>query len=321
MKLILIILTLSITSCSSKWTNEKNTLLLKDAKENFEILNTNQIDQTKYSARIALGKKLYFEKKLSANGTLSCNSCHNLENYGVDNEPTSPGFNGTRGGRNSPTVYNSAIHLAQFWDGRAKDVEEQALGPLLNPIEHGLKNKQQTMNILKTAGYVPLFKNAFKGYKYPFTFKNIGRAIGAYEKTLMTPSRFDEFLSGDFSALTSLEKRGLSKFIEVGCVNCHNGMGIGGETYQKLGLEVPYPTKDKGRYEVTKDEDDLHVFKVPSLRNVTKTHPYFHDGHIKNLTSAIKIMGKHQLNVKLSNRDVSDIKTFLHSLTAKELKF
>ena len=275
----------------------------------------------KFSDRIELGKKLYFEKKLSANGTLSCNSCHNLDNYGVDNEPTSPGFDGTRGGRNSPTVYNSAIHLAQFWDGRAKDVEEQALGPLLNPIEHGLKDKKQTMKILADAGYKPLFKKAFKGYKYPFTFKNIGKAIGAFEKTLMTPTRFDDFLAGDTSILSSSEKRGLSKFIEVGCVNCHNGMGIGGETYQKLGLEVPYPTQDKGRFDVTKDEDDMHVFKVPSLRNVVKTYPYFHDGHVKSLTQAIKIMGKHQLNAKLSNREISDIKSFLGSLTAKELKY
>jgi len=314
-------LTLLLVSCSSKWSAEQNKALLNEAKDNFEELNTNQINQVKFSDRIELGKKLYFEKKLSANGTLSCNSCHNLDNYGVDNEPTSPGFDGTRGGRNSPTVYNSAIHLAQFWDGRAKDVEEQALGPLLNPIEHGLKDKKQTMKILADAGYKPLFKKAFKGYKYPFTFKNIGKAIGAFEKTLMTPTRFDDFLAGDTSILSSSEKRGLSKFIEVGCVNCHNGMGIGGETYQKLGLEVPYPTQDKGRFDVTKDEDDMHVFKVPSLRNVVKTYPYFHDGHVKSLTQAIKIMGKHQLNAKLSNREISDIKSFLGSLTAKELKY
>jgi len=313
--------TLLLVSCSSKWSAEQNKALLNEAKDNFEELNTNQINQVKFSDRIELGKKLYFEKKLSANGTLSCNSCHNLDNYGVDNEPTSPGFDGTRGGRNSPTVYNSAIHLAQFWDGRAKDVEEQALGPLLNPIEHGLKDKKQTMKILADAGYKPLFKKAFKGYKYPFTFKNIGKAIGAFEKTLMTPTRFDDFLAGDTSILSSSEKRGLSKFIEVGCVNCHNGMGIGGETYQKLGLEVPYPTQDKGRFDVTKDEDDMHVFKVPSLRNVVKTYPYFHDGHVKSLTQAIKIMGKHQLNAKLSNREISDIKSFLGSLTAKELKY
>ena len=320
-KILSIFIALIFCACSSNWSSEKNQALLQDAKENFEALQTNQINTTKYQSRIDLGKKLYFEKKLSANGTLSCNSCHNLENYGVDNEKTSPGFDGTRGGRNSPTVYNSAIHLAQFWDGRAKDVEEQALGPLLNPIEHGLKSQKQTMKILKDAGYLPLFKKAFKGYKFPFTFKNIGRAIGAYEKTLMTPSRFDDFLNGDITALSSSEKRGLSKFIEVGCVNCHNGMGIGGETYQKLGLEVPYPTNDKGRYEITKDKDDMFVFKVPSLRNVAKTYPYFHDGHINNLNSAITIMGKHQLNVKLSNREVNDIKTFLGSLTAKELKF
>ena len=321
MKFIVFACLCLLISCSSQWSKEKNEALLEEAKDNFESLQTNQINKSKYQARIELGKKLYFEKKLSANGTLSCNSCHSLDNYGVDNEPTSPGFDGTRGGRNSPTVYNSSIHLAQFWDGRAKDVEEQALGPLLNPIEHGLKSQKEAMQILRNAGYLPLFKKAFKGYKYPFTFKNIGRAIGAYEKTLMTPSRFDDFLNGDVTALSSLEKRGLSKFIETGCVKCHNGMGIGGDSYQKLGLEVPYKTKDKGRFEVTKDEDDLYVFKVPSLRNVVKTYPYFHDGHITNISKAIKVMGKHQLNVDLSNRDIKDIRAFLGSLTAKELKF
>lgn len=321
MKIIYILFIILLCSCSSQWNEEKNKALLADAKDNFEVLNVNQINKQKHLDRIELGQMLYNEKKLSANGTLSCNSCHNLANFGVDNEPTSPGFDGTRGGRNSPTVYNASIHIAQFWDGRANDVEEQALGPLLNPIEHGLKDQKHAMQILADAGYKPLFEKAFKGYKFPFSFKNIGKAIGAFEKTLMTPSRFDDFLSGDITALSDSEKRGLSKFIQVGCVNCHNGMGIGGGTYQKLGLEVPYPTNDKGRFEVTKDVDDMHVFKVPSLRNVAKTFPYFHDGHVKNLTEAITIMGKHQLNVKLTNRDVADIKSFLGSLTAKEIKF
>ena len=137
----------------------------------------------------------------------------------------------------------------------------------------------------------------------------------------MTPSRFDDFLNGDMNVLTTNEKRGLTKFIEVGCVDCHNGMGIGGETYQKLGAEIPYPTKDKGRFDFTKDNDDLHVFKVPSLRNVVQTYPYFHDGHIKNLSKAIKVMGKHQLGVNLSRRDINDIKYFLQSLTAKKLYY
>lgn len=319
MRINILIILFFFISCSSKWTNEQNSKLLVSAKENFEVLNTNQIDQVKYADRIELGKKLYFENKLSANGTISCNSCHNLETFGVDNQKTSPGFDGTRGGRNSPTVYNASIHLAQFWDGRAENVEAQALGPLLNPIEHGLKNQKQTMEILEKAGYRPLFEKAFKGFKYPFTFKNIGRAIGAFEKTLMTPSRFDDFLAGDVSALSSTEKKGLNKFIEVGCVTCHNGMGIGGGLYQKFGLEVPYPTEDKGRFEITKDADDMFVFKVPSLRNVVKTSPYFHDGHISQLEKAIKIMGKHQLNVDLSTSEINDIKTFLGSLTAKKL--
>ena len=308
---------LFLFACAHQWTKEADQSLLTEAQDNFEPLPESLIDHDKYRELISLGKDLYFEKKLSINGTISCNSCHNLSNFGVDNEPTSPGHDGTRGGRNSPTVLNAAIHIAQFWDGRAEDVEAQALGPLLNPIEHGLKSEKQAMDILRKAGYVTKFKKAFKRKRNSFTFKNIGVAIGAFEKTLLTPSRFDEYLKGDTTQLTSYEKLGLKKFIEVGCTTCHSGAGVGGEMYQKLGLEIPYPTKDKGRFDVTKDEDDLHVFKVPSLRNVTKTAPYFHDGHLKSLDQVIPIMAKHQLNVKLSKNEIRQIKAFLGSLTGQ----
>ena len=320
MKSNVLLLTFSLIffSCSSSWDKSKDAQLLAEAKDNFRPLPNSLIDKEKYKNLIHLGQKLYFEKKLSANGTISCNSCHNLETFGVDNLPTSPGHDGTFGGRNSPTTLNAAIHIAQFWDGRAKDVEEQALGPLLNPIEHGLKNKKQAMEILKEAGYRPLFKKAFPNVKNYFIFKNIGVAIGAFEKTLITPSKFDDFLNGNLTALNNDEKNGLDTFIQIGCTSCHEGQGIGGGMYQKLGLVNEYPVKDKGRYEVTKDEDDLYVFKVPSLRNIVHTGPYLHDGQIKSLDKMIKIMGKHQLDEELSNKQVYFIKAFLGSLSSKK---
>ena len=314
----LALLVFSFYSCSSSWDKSKDAQLLSEAQDNFEPLPEKLIDSKKHTELISLGKKLYFENKLSASGTISCNSCHNLDSFGVDNLPTSPGHSGIFGGRNSPTTLNAAIHLAQFWDGRAKDVEEQALGPLLNPIEHGLKSKKQALKILKDSGYKPLFKKAFPGNKNYFNFKNIGVAIGAFEKTLLTPSRFDEFLNGNLAALSNDEKLGLNTFIEVGCTSCHEGQGVGGGMYQKLGLVEDYPTKDKGRYEVTKDEDDLYVFKVPSLRNVVHTGPYLHDGHVSSLDKMIKIMGKHQLGEDLTNKQVFYIKAFLGSLSAKK---
>lgn len=320
-KLFLFTLVLSFVSCSSSWDSTQDQALLEKAKDNFSPIPKTLINEEKNAELISLGKKLYFEKKLSANGTISCNSCHNLDTFGVDNLPTSPGHDGTFGGRNSPTTLNSAIHLAQFWDGRAKDVEEQALGPLLNPIEHGLKSKKHAMKILLQANYKPLFKKAFPKRKNYFSFSNIGVAIGAFEKTLMTPSRFDDFLKGDVTALSASEKHGLNKFIEVGCVSCHEGQGIGGGMYQQLGLVEPYPTKDKGRYEITKDEDDMFVFKVPSLRNIQHTAPYFHDGSLKTLDETINIMAKHQLGEKLTSNDIRNIKSFLHSLSAKFTNF
>lgn len=292
--------------------------LIKEVSQELKPLPKQLIDAKKNKDLIHLGKKLYFEKKLSINNKISCNSCHALDNFGVDNEPTSPGHDGTRGGRNSPTVYNAALHIAQFWDGRAKNVEEQALGPILNPIEHGLTSEKQALKKIDTPQYRKLFEKAFKNKK-SFSYKNIGVAIGAFEKTLLTPSRFDDYLNGKHRALSNDEKKGLKRFYEIGCTSCHNGSAIGGQSFEKLGAAEPYKTKDLGRYEVTKDKDDKHVFKVPGLRNITKTGPYFHDGSIKTLDKAIKIMAKHQLGEKISDQDVKYIKKFLGSLEAKKL--
>jgi len=292
---------------------DKNTL-----KQFFEPLPASIIDERKNGALIALGKKLYLDPRLSINDQISCNSCHRLDNFGVDSQPTSPGHEGKRGGRNSPTTMNAALHIAQFWDGRAKDVEEQAMGPILNPIEMGMPSEAAVVSKLKKIDeYKSLFAEVFKDEKDPIQYKNIGKAIGAFERTLLTSSRFDDFLKGDQNALNESEKRGLTKFVHMGCATCHNGVVIGGNSYKKIGVVEPYETKDMGRFEITGIETDKHVFKVPSLRNITKTGPYFHDGSVETLDEAIRLMAKHQLGRQVGPGFVDDVKAFLGSLTDK----
>ncbi len=287
--------------------------------QSFEPLPASIIDETKNAALIALGKKLYLDPRLSINDKISCNSCHQLDNFGVDNQPTSPGYDGRRGGRNSPTTFNAALHIAQFWDGRARDVEEQALGPILNPIEMGMPNEEAVVSKLKKINeYQAMFAEAFKDEKDPIQYKNIGKAIGAFERTLITPSRFDDFLNGDENALSAAEKRGLKKFVRMGCSNCHNGIVIGGNSYKKIGMFEPYETDDLGRYEITGLESDKKVFKVPSLRNVAKTAPYFHDGSVATLDEAIGRMAKYQLGRHVGPGFIEDVKAFLGSLTSKQ---
>lgn len=287
--------------------------------QSFEPLPASIIDKTKNTALIALGKKLYLDPRLSVNDKISCNSCHQLNNFGVDNQPTSPGHDGRRGNRNSPTTFNAALHMAQFWDGRARDVEEQALGPILNPIEMGMPSEEAVVSKLKNIGeYQVMFAEAFKDEEDPIQYRNIGKAIGAFERTLIIPSRFDDFLKGDESALSAAEKRGLKKFVRMGCSNCHNGVVIGGNSYKKLGLFEPYETDDLGRYEVTGLETDKRVFKVPGLRNVTKTAPYFHDGSVATLDEAIRKMAKYQLGRDVGPGFINDVKAFLGSLASKQ---
>ena len=198
-------------------------------------------------ARIDLGRMLYFDERLSKNHDVSCNSCHGLTTFGVDNQPTSPGHRGQRGDRNSPTVYNAALHLSQFWDGRAATLEEQAKGPILNPIEMAMPDQQTVMRtVLSIPGYRDAFIAAFPGEKRPITYDNLATAIGAFERRLMTPGRFDDFLAGDLHALNGREVEGLKQFVTNGCITCHTGPAIGGALYRKLGLVKPYPTEDVG---------------------------------------------------------------------------
>jgi cytochrome c peroxidase len=208
-------------------------------------------------AKIELGRILYFDPRLSKNQEVSCNSCHDLANAGVDGEATSPGHRGQRGDRNSPTVYNAALHVAQFWDGRAADVEEQAKGPVLNPVEMAMASEADVVSVLASIpGYAPLFAAAFPGELDPITFDNMARAIGAFERRLITSDRLDAFLSGQDSALDADELAGLEEFLDAGCVTCHMGPTIGGTLYRKLGLVSPFQTDDPGRLNVTKDEAD-----------------------------------------------------------------
>lgn len=270
--------------------------------------------------QIALGKQLYFENRISKGQAISCNTCHGLDTYGVDNKPTSPGHKGQLGARNSPTVYNAALHVAQFWDGRAKDVEAQALGPILNPVEMSMASDKAVLEVLKSMPeYEAAFKKAFPADKEPISYTNVGKAIGAFERTLVTPSRWDKYLGGDDSALTDEEKAGLAKFLDVGCNTCHAGAAVGGRDFKKLGQAKAWPTelKDNGRFDVTKDEADRFFFKVPSLRNVDKTAPYFHDGSVKTLDEAVTLMARHQLGKELAADDVKNIVAFLKSLTGE----
>lgn len=269
--------------------------------------------------RIELGRMLYFENRLSKNHDVSCNTCHALDAYGVDNKPTSPGHKGALGARNSPTVYNAALHSVQFWDGRAADVEEQATGPIMNPVEMAMPDEARVVATLESMPeYVAAFEKAFPGQKPAITLTNVGIAIGAFERKLVTPSRWDAFLNGDQSALSEAEKEGFVAFASNGCVTCHAGPAVGGQMLQKVGLVKPWPNdKDPGRFEVTANEADRMIFKAPSLRNIAKTGPYFHDGATATLDEAILLMGRHQLGREIPEADRKKIETFLSALTGE----
>lgn len=266
-----------------------------------------------------LGRMLYYETRISKNHDISCNSCHNLATFGVDNEPTSPGHKGVRGGRNSPTTLNSAGHFAQFWDGREPDVEAQAKGPVLNPVEMAMPNPEFVVATLQTIpGYVDAFAKAFPEDKDALNYDRFGDAVGAFERKLMTPSRWDKFLGGDHAALSEEELKGFNTFMANGCQACHNGELLGGNSYQKLGAVKPWPNQnDHGRMDVTKNQADDMFFKAPSLRNIAKTGPYYHDGSVAELDEAVRLMAEHQLGKKLSDEDTKSIVAFLNSLTGE----
>ncbi|MCA8880203.1 MAG: cytochrome-c peroxidase [Rhodobacteraceae bacterium] len=274
-------------------------------------------------AEIELGKMLFFEPRLSEAHNISCNTCHNLGTGGTDLSSVSLGHRWQKGGRNSPTVLNSSFNTAQFWDGRAADLVEQAGGPMVNPVEMG-STREHVVEMLKAIpGYKNYFAAAFPGDD-PITMENVTTAIAAFEDTLITPnSPFDRFLEGDDGAMTEAQLTGLRVFIDAGCVACHNGRNLGGNSYQPFGVvEHPdwavMPPEDKGRFQVTRSADDEYVFKVPTLRNIVLTPPYFHSGAVWDLGQAVSIMGNVQLGEALDDSQVAAITEFLASLTGEQ---
>jgi cytochrome c peroxidase len=269
-------------------------------------------------ALTALGKVLFYESRLSVNRLQSCNSCHDLTGFGMDAIPVSKGHDGLPVKRNAPTVYNAALHIAQFWDGRSPSVEEQAKAPILSSGEMGMLDPEQVERTLKSIpGYQPLFAAAFPGDPNPITFDHVAQAVGAFERRLITPARFDRFLAGDYSQLNEQEQRGFATFAELGCPNCHVGTTVGGLQFKKLGEKEPYPLEDVGRYAISNLESDRYVFKVPSLRNVAKTAPYLHDGSIQTLEEMIALMARYQLGRTVTPEQIADIVAFLHTLTGE----
>ena len=267
---------------------------------------------------LALGKKLFNSALLSKDNTISCASCHKMEHGGADNLQLSVGIDGNIGTRNSPSVLNSVFNFRQFWDGRSHDLSAQMSEPIHNPVEMG----SSWAEIITKLENDNLFSNDFyqlspKG----ITRANIIRAITIYEESLITPNApIDLYLKGNLDALTSQQKIGYKKFVSFGCVSCHQGLNIGGNLYQKIGRVDSIPSHlalDLGRYEFTLNENDKNVFKVPSLRNVALTAPYFHDGSVPDLETAIMIMAQGQLGMSLSEEDIQDIKSLLQAFTGE----
>lgn len=284
-------------------------------------------------AKIELGKILFFEPRISQPGTISCNTCHNVMAGGDDGRATSIGMGAQRGKRSAPTVWNSAFLTVQFWDGRAPSLEEQAKGPITNPIEMGMKTHDVALErINQIPGYTALFKKAFPNDKNAVTIENAVKAIASYERTLITAnSRFDKFIKGNKKALNAQEQKGMKLVEEVGCTACHYGANFAGPIapdteghYQKFPqnpnaeIEKKYNfIKDLGRYEVTKKDEDKNMYRVPTWRNIALTAPYFHNGAVKTLHEAVRVMAKLQLDVDLKSEQVEDIVAFLNTLSGE----
>jgi len=283
-------------------------------------------------AKIELGQQLFFDPRLSLDGTVSCNSCHNVMGSGTDNRPVSVGVHGQYGGRSAPTVWNAAFLSVQFWDGRAASLEDQAKGPILNPVEMGMPSQDAAVKRIKAIpGYVAEFKTVFGG-EDAVTYDNIAKAIATYERTLLTPnSAFDRYLKGNKKALSAQALRGMKAVDDVGCSSCHNGPDFAGPalpagegfyqkfpTYEDNAYVVKYKfLDDQGRFAATKDEADRHMWRVQTWRNVALTAPYFHNGSVTTLDEAVRVMAKTQLDKDLTDAQVADIVAFLNSLTGE----
>ncbi len=304
---------------------EDDAVLLKRAKEIFKplpkVVVTSDFPTT--APRVELGRILFFDPRLTIDASMSCSTCHQPALYGTDARPRSIGVQQRPHPRNAPTVLNTALSIIH-WRGDRDGLEDQVAKALTSPITSGQPDTKALLERLnRIPGYASLFRTAFPDEPNPMSAENISKAISAFERTLLTPSPFDAYLAGDSGALSPMARAGLEKFINSGCIACHEGVGIGGSIYRKFGLVEDYwratgsPTIDKGRVEVTKDPEDLYVFRVPSLRNVAKTPPYFHDGSVPTLPEAVRVMARVQLGVTLDDPDARDIVAFLESLTGE----
>jgi cytochrome c peroxidase len=315
---------LCLASLSSAGQDQEG--LLKQARQTFTPVPrlisspTNPITPEK----VKLGKTLFYETRISVDGTVSCARCHPMGLYAADGLRKSIGNNSKVNARNAPTVLNAAGQISEHWIGNRKDVEDQAEQSVTGPASFGMPSYEAVEKVLKgIKGYTALFRDAFPGDTDPITLGRFAEAIGAFERTLVTPSPFDAFLKGNQEALTASQKQGLSTFIELGCATCHSGTYVGGHMYQKFGIAEPYwkhtksDTIDDGRYQVTRQESDKYVFKVPLLRNVKKTPPYFHDGSVSRLDDAVRVMGIVQLGKEVATPELEGIHAFLTSLTGE----
>jgi cytochrome c peroxidase len=272
--------------------------------------------------KVSLGKALFYEMRISSDGLVSCWRCHPLSLYGADGLKTAIGNNCRVAPRNSPTIFNAAGQISEHWVGNRRDVEDQAAQSVTGAGTFGMPSAEAVEKTLAAIpGYVSLFRKAFPGDAGPVTIANFARAVGAFERTLVTPSPFDAYLKGDAAALNEPAQQGLAAFMELGCAGCHAGAYVGGALYQKFGVVEPYwkytrsGPVDAGRYDVTKQESDRYVFKVPPLRNVDMTPPYFHDGSVSRLEEAIPIMARVQLGKELDEAAIRALQAFLRSLT------
>ena len=308
---------LFLLACNSQQRELQLKQTANDIFGTIESIDKLQINE----AQAKLGQHLYSETALSGNDTQSCESCHLLNNFGAEPKSVSIGAFGKAVERNAPTTFNAVFHISQFWDGRAADLKEQAAGPILAAGEMGLESEEKAVEkISAISKYEILFRDAFPDEEQPITFHNITTSIAQFESTLVTEDKFDLWMQGQ-AQFTKQELRGLETFINTGCISCHTGPLLGGNSYQKLGVAQLWDTDpnhtDLGRFNVTKFEADKQVFKVPSLRNVTGTAPYFHDGSIQTLEEAVDVMAKIQLNKNLSKKEIKSIVTFLETTKGK----
>ncbi len=305
-------------------TAANDAALLKQAQELFQALPKNEAaaESPITRARIQLGRSLFFDPRLTIDGNLSCSSCHQPGLYGTDARPTSIGVQQRAHPRNAPTVLNTAALHIIHWRGDRDSLEDQVAKAITSPITSGQPDAKAVVDRLShIPAYAPLFTAAFPDEHDPISAENVANAVSAFERTLATPSPFDRYLAGEVNALSTTARAGLEKFINIGCAECHDGVGMGGARFRKFGVHDDYwkvtgsQTIDKGRADVTKDPKDLYVFRVASLRNVAKTPPYFHDGSIATLPDAVKVMARVQLGLTLDDADTRDIVAFLESLT------